>query len=416
MLKRYKTNKDGSSKLLALVYTKEEHNIDKSLIDNDVLYVLKALHDSGEEAYIVGGAIRDLMCSTTPKDFDVATSAVPKKVKKIFTQSRIIGRRFQIVHVPFEDKIIEVSTFRSSEAIEGQNNNIFGTLLEDADRRDFTVNSLYYNPFTEQLLDFHGGFLDLHNNLLRPVIPMSTSFITDPVRMIRAIKYAIKCSLKIDTEIKASFYKHCSELTTVSESRLVEEFNKILLSGYCLEIFHALEKYELLLFIAPRISEEVMRNNIELFENLAELDGIIKSGQKIELGQAYGLLLSFMINKKEVEKLALNERYTYVLHLLRKALRPLSVPWTSLHSATNQILSKKNIDYFTLEKPEERVPASKAKNSIKEPRKAKTSTKEAKKSTSAEAKKSASAETKKSSSTVTKKPSSKKKKASQDNQ
>ena len=337
MLKRYKTDENGRSSLLALVYTEKEHKINNDLISDDVFYVLNTLHEKGFEAYIVGGAVRDLMYALSPKDFDIATSALPKQVKKLFPYAFIIGRRFEIVHVRFPDKIIEVSTFRSAEANDNANN-IYGTLQEDASRRDFTINSLYYDPFKKQIIDFHGGFNDIKNHKLKPVIPMSSSFQGDPIRMIRAIKYAVKCSLDIDSEIKASFYKYSKELTKVSESRLVEEFNKILMSGNSLEIFKRLEKYELLIFIAPRISEEILRDNKVLFSKLTALDERIKSGEKIDYGTAYSYLLSFIFDKNEVEKHDISSRFNYLLQLLHRVLRPLNVPWASLKDAATILL------------------------------------------------------------------------------
>ena len=346
MLKRYKTDENGRSSLLALVYTEKEHKINNDLISDDVFYVLNTLHEKGFEAYIVGGAVRDLMCALSPKDFDIATSALPKQVKKLFPYAFIIGRRFEIVHVRFPDKIIEVSTFRSAEANDNANN-IYGTLQEDASRRDFTINSLYYDPFKKQIIDFHGGFNDIKNHKLKPVIPMSSSFQGDPIRMIRAIKYAVKCSLDIDSEIKASFYKYSKELTKVSESRLVEEFNKILMSGNSLEIFKRLEKYELLIFIAPRISEEILRDNEVLFSKLTALDERIKSGEKIDYGTDYSYLLSFIFDKNEVEKHDISSRFNYLLQLLHRVLRPLNVPWASLKDAATILLQENDVDFLT---------------------------------------------------------------------
>ena len=145
MLKRYTTAENGKTKLLSLIYTQDEHKIDNKLIDKDAYYVLDTLNANGYEAYVVGGAVRDLLIGCKPKDFDIVTEATPRTVRKLFRNSRIIGRRFRLVHVVFPDQIIEVSTFRSEDATDSENN-IFGTLTEDAQRRDFTINSLYYNP------------------------------------------------------------------------------------------------------------------------------------------------------------------------------------------------------------------------------------------------------------------------------
>lgn len=346
MLKRYTKDEDGTSKLLSLVYTKDEHKIDNSKIDKRVIYILKTLKNAGYEAYIVGGAVRDLLIGAKPKDFDIATSAHPKEVRKLFRNSRLIGRRFQIVHIFFDDVIYEVSTFRSEKAIDGKNNNVFGTLEEDATRRDFTINSLYYDPFKGYLLDFHGGFNDIQKHRLRAVIPMSTSFKNDPVRMLRAIKYAVKCSLTIDSDIKAAFFQFGKELTSVSENRLVEEFNKILLSGFSLQILERLEKYDLLIYITPRISEELTRKNKTLIHCLTLLDKKVQNDESALYSEAYAALMAFIIDKTEVEQLDLSERVQYAASLLYKGLRPLGVGKNTLFESAKIILKTKSIDYL----------------------------------------------------------------------
>lgn len=366
MLKRYTTAENGKTKLLSLIYTQDEHKIDNKLIDKDAYYVLDTLNANGYEAYVVGGAVRDLLIGCKPKDFDIVTEATPRTVRKLFRNSRIIGRRFRLVHVVFPDQIIEVSTFRSEDATDSENN-IFGTLTEDAQRRDFTINSLYYNPSNSRLLDFHGGFNDLNNRILRAVIPIDVSFTGDPIRMIRAVKYAVKCSLEIDSEIKGAFYKYSKELTKVSESRMVEEVNKILLSGHSLEILKRLDKYDLLIFIMPRISEEIMRKNAHLNNDLKELDKAIQSGIQVTPSDAYAALMSFIINKKEVEKLEINDRLSYVMQLLHKALRPLGIPWKILVEAGSKILETKNIEFLKVSKnyDKQNTEIQKAKKAIK---------------------------------------------------
>ena len=366
MLKRYTTAENGKTKLLSLIYTQDEHKIDNKLIDKDAYYVLDTLNANGYEAYVVGGAVRDLLIGCKPKDFDIVTEATPRTVRKLFRNSRIIGRRFRLVHVVFPDQIIEVSTFRSEDATDSENN-IFGTLTEDAQRRDFTINSLYYNPSNSRLLDFHGGFNDLNNRILRAVIPIDVSFTGDPIRMIRAVKYAVKCSLEIDSEIKGAFYKYSKELTKVSESRMVEEVNKILLSGHSLEILKRLDKYDLLIFIMPRISEEIMRKNAHLNNDLKELDKAIQSGIQVTPSDAYAALMSFIINKKEVEKLEINDRLSYVMQLLHKALRPLGIPWKILIEAGAKILETKNIEFLKVSKNYDKhnTEIQKAKKAIK---------------------------------------------------
>ena len=153
MLVRYKKQDSGRLQKTAVVYVKKEHNIDRSLIDPDALKIITRLQKHNHSAYVVGGAVRDVLIGKRPKDFDVVTDAEPNQIKKLFRNSRIIGKRFRLVHIFFgNDKIIEVATFRSLEA--GTFNNVFGTIEEDAMRRDFSVNGLYYDPHAEQVVDF----------------------------------------------------------------------------------------------------------------------------------------------------------------------------------------------------------------------------------------------------------------------
>src|SRR5574344_1085961 len=189
MLIRYGT--DGNGKLIkkANVYTSQEHLISNTNIDPDALQIIHRLRDAGFTAYIVGGAVRDLIVGNKPKDFDIVTDATPSKIKRIFRNSRIIGRRFRLVHIFFGQKIFEVSTFRS--IIDGSVGNLFGTMDEDVMRRDFTLNALYYDPIKEQVIDYTGGVEDIKKGIVRPVIPMDKIFVEDPVRMLRAVKYEI---------------------------------------------------------------------------------------------------------------------------------------------------------------------------------------------------------------------------------
>ena len=228
MLSRYGTDENGELIKKAIVYTKSEHFITKDKIDPDALQIINRLHDLGFIAYIVGGAVRDLIIGNTPKDFDIVTNATPSKIKKIFRNSRIIGRRFRLVHVVFGTKIFEVSTFRS--IAEGSVGNNFGTIDEDVLRRDFTINALYYDPLQEQVIDYVGGMRDIKKHILRPVIDIDKIFVEDPVRMLRAVKYAASTGFKLPVPLKRKICKSAHLLSPVSPSRLTEELLKIIIS------------------------------------------------------------------------------------------------------------------------------------------------------------------------------------------
>lgn len=260
------------------IYSREEHGILLKDIDKDAVSIVTRLRMNGYDSYIVGGAIRDLMLGRKPKDFDVVTQATPKTVHKIFRNSRIIGRRFKIVHVCFGNKVIEVSTFRSLKDHSQGNDNIFGTIEEDAKRRDFSINSLYYDPDEETVLDFNSSMVDFKNRKIRSLIPLSSTFIEDPVRMIRAVKFSVTTGFSMTFGLKIAIRKYSSQLSRVGSSRLTEELNKILSSGKSSSIIYALNKYHLLVYILPCLS--VYGSFPDIYKSLERLDNQIQKSKK----------------------------------------------------------------------------------------------------------------------------------------
>ncbi len=241
----------GSAKRI----TAKAHKINKNLISSAALKTCEGLQKAGFEAFIVGGAVRDLLMNYKPKDFDIATDATPEEVYKIFRRSRIIGRRFRLVHVLWGNETIEVSTFRGHHQADGDGqtadsgriirDNIFGSLEEDAVRRDFTANALYYNPANEEVLDFHNGVVDLHANLLRMIGDPVTRYQEDPVRMLRAVRLSAKLGLKIEAKTQAPIQKLADLLQDVPPSRLFDEMLKLFLSGHAVESIGALRAQHL---------------------------------------------------------------------------------------------------------------------------------------------------------------------------
>ena len=217
------------------ILERSEHPVSRRDIDPRVLKVLYRLIDAGHAAYLVGGGVRDLMIGRRPKDFDVATSAHPQEVRDLFRNSRLIGRRFRLVHVFFGQHNIEVATFRrraedvpESEDPLIRHDNTFGTPEEDAFRRDFTINSLFYNPRSFQVIDYAGGVADLEARLIRTIGDPEVRMREDPVRMLRAVRFAAKLGFEIEPATRAAIERHREDLLNASVPRVVEEIYRAL--------------------------------------------------------------------------------------------------------------------------------------------------------------------------------------------
>ena len=246
---------DSSDTSSAKIFSAKQHKIDKSLISQAASKTCEGLQKAGFEAFIVGGAVRDLLLNVKPKDFDIATNATPEEVYKVFRRSRIIGRRFRLVHVLWGNETIEVSTYRGHHMSEGDaqtndsgriiRDNIFGSLEDDAVRRDFTANALYYNPASEEVLDFHNGVADIKANLLRMIGDPKTRYQEDPVRMLRAVRLSAKLGLKIEKSTQEPIQKLADLLQDVPPSRLFDEMLKLFLSGHAVESINALREQHL---------------------------------------------------------------------------------------------------------------------------------------------------------------------------
>jgi poly(A) polymerase len=279
----------------------EQHAIDPTLVDERALSVVHTLKEAGHEAYIVGGAVRDLLLGLRPKDFDVATSATPEQVKSLFRRAFIIGRRFRIVHVVFgrgrEHEVIEVSTFRAyleavaADAVSGNErtskselagmhhavdtsgrvlrDNVWGPQEEDAARRDFTINAMYYDPERRIVVDYHGGITDAKKRLLRMIGDPVTRYREDPVRIIRAVRFAAKLAalgFKFEPKTKAPLLPSLALLNEVPQSRLFDEMLKLLQTGHSLATIEQLKSlgmargvYPLLDLVVERAEQPFVR-------------------------------------------------------------------------------------------------------------------------------------------------------------
>ncbi|MDO5667531.1 MAG: polynucleotide adenylyltransferase PcnB [Alcaligenaceae bacterium] len=231
----------------ATIYRADEHQIQKHFISRNAIKVCQVLQEAGHEAYIVGGAVRDLTLGLQPKDFDVATSATPEQVKPLFRRALIIGRRFRLVHCVFGREIIEVSTFRAAskqkqltdEFGRVLSDNVYGTQAQDAERRDFTINALYYDPIREEVIDYHNGLQDIRQRVVHIIGDAEARYREDPVRMLRAIRFQAKLNGTLEADTAAPIQTMADLLANVPESRLADESLKLLTCGnipLCLQV------------------------------------------------------------------------------------------------------------------------------------------------------------------------------------
>jgi poly(A) polymerase len=248
----------GSPRIVA----RPEHIISRTNISESALKVLYRLKSSDFEAYLVGGGVRDLLLGREPKDFDIATDAHPEEIAGLFRNSRIIGRRFKLVHVRFGREVIEVATFRSGHEAEGTNethaedgmiirDNVYGNLEEDAWRRDFTINSLYYGVKDFSVVDYTSGMDDLKAGLLRVIGDAEQRYIEDPVRMLRAVRFAAKLGFRIHADSEKPIFELSERLESVPPARLFDEILKLFMSGYGVATYELLRHYDIFRHLFP---------------------------------------------------------------------------------------------------------------------------------------------------------------------
>lgn len=264
-----------------LIIPRPEHSISRASISQNALKVLYRLSQAGHQAFLVGGGVRDLLLGHEPKDFDIATDATPEQVRSVFRNCRLIGRRFRLAHVFFGSEIIEVATFRGAPLRQGRDlltddgdrlvengmilrDNVYGTIAEDALRRDFTINALYYNIEDFSLLDYAGGLEDIRDGRLRLIGgDVEARFREDPVRMLRAVRFACKLGFIIDPVCEARLPEMAPLLSEVPPARLFEEILKLFHSGYALNAFEKLRHYDLFAQLFPETDEVLSRQDQE---------------------------------------------------------------------------------------------------------------------------------------------------------
>ena len=279
----------------------ERHHVRAESISSGARQTVTRLQESGHMAYVVGGAVRDLLAGIKPKDYDVATDATPEQVRGIFRRSRIIGRRFRIVHVMSGSETIEVSTFRAGNDVESETDehgrvlrdNVFGSMVEDAARRDFTINALYYNPSDETITDYHHGVADLKQKTLRMIGDPKKRYREDPIRMLRAVRMAAKLGLGIDPAARTPIREMADLLENVPSARLFDEMLKLLLSGHAVECLRQLREEGLhhgLLPMLDVIMEQPLGERF-VWLSLASTDARVREGKPTSPGFLFATLL-----------------------------------------------------------------------------------------------------------------------------
>ncbi len=245
------------------IIPRNQHNVSRKSISEAALKVLYRLDKSGHRACLVGGGVRDLLLGKRPKDFDVATDATPEQIRELFRNSRIIGRRFRLVHIRFGREVIEVATFRghSEESprtelnTEGRilRDNTFGEIEDDAIRRDFTANALYYDISDFSVLDYANGLADIESRTLRMIGDATTRYQEDPVRMLRAVRFAAKLDFEIEESAANAIFDCGAQLTVIPVARLFDEIVKLFHSGNASRVFELLRHYRLLQYLMPQL-------------------------------------------------------------------------------------------------------------------------------------------------------------------
>lgn len=288
--------------------SQDKHGIDRRNVSRHAIKVCEVLQHEGYAAYIVGGAVRDLIVGLEPKDFDVATNATPNQIRALFRRARIIGKRFQLVHVVFGQEIIETSTFRAPASVEQDTDehgrilrdNLFGTNEEDAARRDFTLNALYYDPVTEEVIDYHRGVHDLKKRVVRMIGDPETRYREDPVRMLRALRFAAKLSATIDPASREPILRMAPLIENVPSSRLFDEILKLLTCGHAMDCVRQLQAVGLDRGLLPLIDIIFKQEGGEEFVELAlaRTDARVRAGKTVSPSFLFAALLWKLVNKR----------------------------------------------------------------------------------------------------------------------
>jgi poly(A) polymerase len=329
------------------IIPRDEHIISRSNISEHALTVLRRLKKAGFQAHLVGGGVRDLLLGREPKDFDVATDASPEQLRETFSNCRLIGRRFRLAHIHFGREIIEVATFRgqhkedseiSKQSDQGMllRDNVYGSIEEDAIRRDFTVNALFYNIRDFTIIDYVDGVKDLENGVLRLIGDPETRYREDPVRMIRAARFAAKLGFVIDEESAQPIHQLGHLLDDVPAARLFEEVLKLFLGGSAVHTFEKLRQYDLFKHLFP-LTDHVLEQEEHHFPIQFVMQGLINTDARIREDKPVTPAFLFAVFLWEPVRKEFEQRLQHGLipqsamfdaadHVLAQQLRKISIP------------------------------------------------------------------------------------------
>lgn len=350
----------------ATVLDRSEHTISRSFVPENVLKVLYRLHRSGYRSYLCGGSVRDLLMDRVPKDFDIATDAHPNDVRRLFRNSRIIGRRFRLVHVLFQDRVVEVSTFRKdphSRSEDDENllvtdDNTFGSPAEDARRRDFTVNGLFYNIADFTVIDYVGGLQDLEKRLIRVIGEPAVRFREDPVRMLRAVEFASRLQFEIEPATYAAIVEHRHEILKASPARVAEEILELLRRGWAHGAFRLLFETQLLEPLLPELYRLLSEKRVDYFWKMLEvLDRTVNAGRRVSDAVLFSVLvLPYVMEQIDTEENERNGRMRTgeVLLFIREMVQPICARMTFAPGMRHQIEQALETVWRLLEPPTER--------------------------------------------------------------
>jgi poly(A) polymerase len=360
------------------VIDRGDHSISRRSIPENVLKVLYRLHRSGYRAYLCGGSVRDLLMGRTPKDFDVVTDAHPGDVRRLFRNSRIIGRRFRLVHIIFQDQVVEVATFRrepdraapqvDSEVEEDfliTDDNTFGSPLQDAKRRDFTINAMFYNIADFSVIDYVGGLEDIAQGRVRVIGDPDVRFREDPVRMMRAIEFASRLGFEIEAETYQGILRHRNEILKASPPRVSEEILELLRRGWSRGAIRLMVDAGLLEPLLSEIDSAIQGDRAPYFWKMLEvLDRTVQAGRKISDAVLLSVLvLPWVVSEIEVleEKRHSSEpdeasrmRLGEVLVFIRDLIQPLSARLALAAGTRHQMEQALETFWRLLEPPSDR--------------------------------------------------------------